>query len=197
MDKERWLEAQHEERKQHTHTIQSGLQHFGDVYRQYFYHLGINNNQLWGKRIIEIGCADFPALVFCKKYNWGLVVEPMPSPILHQLCRENIETLMLIPQCAEDFDFPAVSEVWLFNVLQHTINPDAIIEKAKAKADIIRFFEPINVPTDTCHLHTFTLEYFRDAFCDNAYVKHWPGGDHIKNFHQHECAYGVWVKSKE
>ena len=63
-----WQLAQYEERKQHTDTIEEGLPKYKNAYRQYFKHLEIDYNQL-GKRIIEIGCADFPALYFCKDYT--------------------------------------------------------------------------------------------------------------------------------
>ena len=193
--KERWDAAQTEERKLHTHTMESGLANYGAIYKKYFEHLGIDSERLYRKRIIEIGCADFPALVFCKKYHWGIVVEPMPSPILMRLASENIETLHVVPKCAEDYDFPPADEVWIFNVLQHVMDPLLIIQMAMKSAGIIRFFEPIDAPIDNCHLHRFTLPYFEKIF--GTCTQYYPGGVHIVGFHQQECAYGVWEKQSE
>lgn len=186
--REQWCIAQEEERKQHTNTMEEGLAHYGEGYRQYFEHLGIEPDQK-GKRIIEIGCADFPALHFCKNYV-GIVIEPMSSPILRKLIIQ--DKLLLLPLPAEDALFPYANEVWLFNVLQHVIDPSIIIKKAKEYASIVRFFEPINCPKDKCHLHTFTLDYFRQMFGDC--VKHYIAEEGVKNFHQAECAYGIWRK---
>ena len=80
--------------------------------------------------------------------------------------------------------------MWLLNVLQHVQNPGEIIYKAKLSADVIRFFEPINFPTDKMHLHNFSLEFFQDLIGDC--VKHYEKRTDVKNFHTWECAYGVY-----
>lgn len=189
--REQWNIAQAEERKLHTHTIAQAKEIYYDTYRQYFDYLGIQR-EMWNHRIIEIGCADVPALSMCSKFRWGIILEPMPSPILQKLLSEAKETIRLMPVAAEDFEFPEVEEVWLFNVLQHVIDPETIIDKSKRAAQTIRFFEPINTPTDKCHLHSFTLDYFRDVFGDC--VKEYRAKDGVRNFHEQECAYGVWKK---
>jgi len=186
----RWHIAQQEERKHHSGTITEGLTAYKESYTQYFAHLQADFNQQ-GKSIIEIGCADIPALIFCNDYVKGHIIEPLPSPILKKVT-EGLP-IEIIPHPAEDIEMPNVDEVWLFNVLQHVIDPDKIINKAKQAAKVIRFFEPINDGVDLCHLHSFSLDYFKGHFggCVNHYSDH---KGRVKNFHEHECAYGVWKK---
>lgn len=192
IDRQTWFIAQSEERKQHIHTLESGIEAYGNTYRQYFSHLGMEPH-IPGKKIIEIGCADFPALYFCNSYEHGIIIEPMPSKILMKLMVKKAETIFLMDKPAEACDFPNVDEVWLFNVLQHVLDPLVIIEKAKKAAGKIRFFEPINTPLDKCHLHSFTLDYFKESLGDDV-VKHYVSEPGVKNFHTQECAYGTWAK---
>lgn len=191
---EKWLKAQAAERRFHTQPFSIGLEAYFQSYRQYFEFLDLDFN-CKGKTIIEIGPADYPALTFCHSYSIGYIIEPMPSSILKELVKG--KKLVHIDQPAEDitwsmFDIP-VHEVWMFNLLQHVKDPDYIINKSKEIAQKICFFEPINCGTNDCHLWSFDLDYFRRYFGDC--VKHYPGNPDAKNFHTHECAYGVWQKS--
>jgi len=193
IDNEKWLKAQAAERRFHKDPFRIGLNAYYQSYMQYFKHLGLDFN-CHGKSIIEIGPADYPALFYCYDYLLGYIIEPMPSSILKELISG--KTLTHIDRPAEDIDwskeFPAVSEIWLFNVLQHVKDPDMIIEKCKQQTEAICFFEPINCGISDCHLWSFDLEYFRTHFGDC--VKHYPGNPDARNFHTHECAYGVWSK---
>jgi len=49
-------------------------------------------------------------------------------------------------------------EAWIYNVLQHVRDPEAVIETAAAQADRLRIFEWVNVPTDELHGHRLTKE---------------------------------------
>lgn len=185
---ERWLIAQENERKYHNGAHEDSVNVYRGSYEQYFSYLNATTDQT-GKSIIEIGCADVPALMFCTGYKPSFIIEPMPSEILKNIISTLPITLLEDP--AENVDFPEVDEVWLLNVLQHVMDPDLIIEKCKKAAKVIRFFEPINCGTDICHLHNFTMEYFEKHFGDC--VINYP--DHtgkVTNFHEHENCYGIW-----
>ncbi len=188
---QRWHKAQEEERKHHTGSIEQGINAYRHTYDQYFKYTDGGFDQT-DKIIIEIGCADVPGLYYCKGFERGIVIEPMPSDILIELARSTDPKIEIIKAPAEHLIFPKVDEIWLFNVLQHVINPDDIIERCKQSAKVIRFFEPINDHIDLCHLHSFTLEYFKNHFGDC--VTHYE--DHkgrVQGFHEHECAYGTWL----
>lgn len=187
---QRWQIAQQEERKHHSGTLAEGVHAYKHTYDQYLKYTGSSFDQA-GKKIIEIGCADVPGIYYCSGYQEGIVIEPMPSEILKELVAN--KPIIIIPRPAEHITFPKCDEVWLFNVLQHVIDPDVIIEKSKEAANIVRFFEPINDHIDVCHLHSFTLDYFKKHFGEST--KHYE--DHkgrVQGFHEHECAYGAWEK---
>ena len=72
---ERWNNAQIRERQLNNYTMEEGLAMYGDIYyKNYFEHLKMDYDQK-GKTIMEIGCADFPALHFCNKYNQSKEVQ--------------------------------------------------------------------------------------------------------------------------
>ena len=55
---------------------------------------------------------------------------------------------------AEDYVGPQTEEVWMYNCLQHTIDPMKVLGVVTAHAATrIRIFEWTHVPTDTLHLH--------------------------------------------
>lgn len=179
--KEQWLKAQEEERKFHNHDFKDGKEHYRKSYEQYFKYVGIDPD-LKGKRIVEIGCADFPALAYCTNLGDCMVIEPMPS---EHLKRAGIK---ICTDLAEDAEYEA-DEVWLFNVLQHVISPNKIVERAKKQAKIVRYFEPIEYGTDQCHLHNLTFGDFQTWFKNPNY---YPPNINAVDFHTWECAYGVY-----
>lgn len=181
--KETWEKAQAAERRFHSEDFDTGYDHYATSYVQYFKHLGINP-ELLGKNIVEIGPADFPALAYTtNRGDKSLIIEPMPSEHLN---RFNIPMLAV---CAEDAEYEA-DEVWLFNVLQHVIDPYQIVERAKKQSKVIRFFEPIDYGCDECHPWNLTEAMFREWFGDVVQI--WESGQDVVNFHTWKCAYGVW-----
>ncbi len=55
------------------------------------------------------------------------------------------------------FDQP-FEEVWIYNVLQHVIDPIKVIENAKRLAPVLRIFEWIDLPAYEGHPHALTKE---------------------------------------
>lgn len=185
----KWHRAQEKERSFHGGDSPEKIQAYRSGYEQYFKYLETQRRQT-NKIIIEIGPADVPALCFCHGFREGIIIEPLPSALLNELAKKRSLTVISLP--AEQIEFPQCDEVWLLNVLQHVIDADTIINKAKQAAKKIRFFEPINDSIDECHLHSFSLDYFKNHFGD--VTKHYE--DHtgkVTNFHEHECAYGIWI----
>lgn len=185
---ERWKQAQAEEILHHTLSFDKGYEKWKDSYSKSFRYLGINPD-LHGKTIIEIGCAGFPALMYCENYK-GIIIEPLHIPTLERVVKNY--PILWIDKPWEVAKVEHADEIWLLNVMQHIIDPEKFIEKCKATADVIRFFEPINYPTCAYHPHTFTLDDFKRWFGEAAYYNETT----IPNFHAGECAYGVWVKDK-
>ena len=177
----KWENAQRVERGHHTMSRESGLIMYQDSYMNYFFYLGIESD-LKGKTVAEVGPADFPALHFCMNIGNSFIVEPMESEILKSF------NIPIMSTMAEKVDFSECDEVWLFNVLQHTKEPEKIVSRAK-KGRIVRYFEPINYETDDAHLHNFTLKDFEGWFGNALY---YPPNQNAINFHTHECAYGIY-----
>lgn len=193
--KQRWMEAQVEEKAMHdNYSFDEGLGIWRDSFDKHVKILGMDYN-VGPKTILEIGCAGFPGLYLCDGYTKGYLVEPMPSDNLQRCLRER-PNLELIQAPMEEAVLPeGIDEVWLFNVLQHVIDPDLIIKKCKEVAPVVRFFEPIDWPTCSFHPHTFTLEYFENAF-GKENTKKYEGGS-IEAFHEANCAYGLWVNTEK
>jgi len=185
-----WEKGQMEERAWHDQikSYEYGFQHYKEGYPTLFGYVGLDTD-LGGKSVIEIGSADFPVLKYCTNLGSCYIIEPMQSPYLE---RDLDSHIVLIKDIAEEVQFPYVHEIWMFNLLQHVLDPDLIIKKSKKAANVIRFFEPVNCPTSNVHFHVFDLDYFRCHFgeCVQFYEKH----PKAVNFHTWECAYGVWRK---
>lgn len=200
INKERWEKAQIAERGYHNLSFAEGLMHYNQSYRKYFEHVGLGTD-LGGMTVIEVGPADFPALYFCENFN-GVIVEPMESEHLRRICQS--KNIQLIQKTLEELDGTevialqvvqnAVTEVWLFNVMQHIANPEVFVQKCKMLADRIRFFEPIDQPVELHHPQSYSLQDFKTWFGDC--VQLYPGGS-SPNFHTAPCAYGVWICPNE
>lgn len=183
---ERWQQAQIAERGFHTEGFETGRVHYAHSYRHYFSYLDINP-ALNGLRVVEIGPADFPALAYCSGTQNCLIIEPLPSDHLRRF------DLPIVQGLAENEHYEA-DEVWLFNVLQHVLDPYKIVERAKKQTKVIRFFEPINYGVNDAHSWNLTMEMFKEWFGECA--QHYPGRTDLNYFHTHECAYGVWRKTE-
>lgn len=192
--KKTWDAAQAAEIKAHGfEDFQTGFDHYADAYRQYFQHLDIDAD-MKGKSVLEIGPALYPALSHCQNLGPSFIIEPLKTATLER-CIEG-KPISLITEPAEALEkFPEVDEVWFFNLLTHVIDPTDIINKAKACCKVIRFFEPIHQMLDVMHLHEFSMESMRGYFGD--VVKNYPKNGTAVNFHQHECAYGVYHTGKQ
>ena len=186
---ERWQQAQVAERKLHTMSLEEGIHHYRIAYGHNFRYLGIDPDQMQ-TGIIEIGCADFPALRFVRKPLYCTIVEPMPSNELRQFVDSTGEfDVGLFEERFEDYNgYLPDREIWCFNVLQHVTDPEKFIVKAK-QAKTIRYFEPIDTEITHYHPHSFTKDDFDRWF---------PGVNKFYNettnecFHNGPCCYGVW-----
>ncbi len=204
---ESWKKAQAAERKFHTDPFSKGYPSYFRAYEQYFAYLDLNFD-LKGKSILEIGPADYPALGFCINADMGHVIEPMPSSILMEILDSKGENYSRITNplssLPEDngaekildnllFLGASYDQIWIFNVLQHVMDPDLILRLCRMISKEICIFEPVNTGITDCHLHGFTPDYFQERLGDC--LIHYPGNPYAENFHTHECIYGKWQKS--
>ena len=116
-----------------------------------------------GELILDIGGGPSSLLLKCENVS-GTVIDPCDYPEwvgmrykeaginYHKMKGEDIP-----PQLKYD-------EVWIYNVLQHTQDPEKVVRNAQKVGKIIRVFEWINTGICPGHLHSFTREQLEGWF---------------------------------
>jgi hypothetical protein len=98
---------------------------------------------------------------------------------------------------AETYTGPETEEAWMYNCLQHTMEPSAVIAAAaKVARHTIRIFEWVEVPTDTLHLHTLHEADLRNALVSHGYSEmYMVRGEAASHPHWAQPFYsGVWTR---
>ena len=139
-----------EEQKQLTYTYKVGIQ------------AGFSNGHwpsynIKDKSIMDIGGGPVSILLKCENRGSCCVIDPCDYPAWVK-ARYDIARIDYIKIKGEDLaaDFPKFDEVWIYNVLQHTEDPELIIQNAKSIAPIIRIFEWVDMPAHEGHPHELT-----------------------------------------
>jgi hypothetical protein len=186
INKDRWELAQKEEKLHHINdNLDLSLIKWREIYDFYFRYLNVDTN-LENKKILEIGPAKIPALIYCTNYDSSYIVEPTIYENTDYLYKD--KPITFIRELYEECESPKVDEIWLFNVLQHILNPDVFVDKCKKSSKIIKFFEPINTPIEVHHPHSFTYDDYVKYFGDS--VNFYKGSTEI--FHTADCVYGIY-----
>lgn len=135
-----------EETKQLLYADRMGLKTFHDGKSQY-------NFDQQDKRILDIGGGPVSILLKCHNFKRAKVIDPCkyPSWIIARYEIANIEYQQIK---GENLDEVGWDEVWIYNVLQHTENPEIVIQNAKKAGEIIRIFEWIDTAPSKGHPHT-------------------------------------------
>jgi hypothetical protein len=192
----KWLNAQIHERTYHPDTFNPNFDDnnsifYRSLYENYFKLLSLNFD-LKNQSILEVGPAKIACLCFCENYEKSYIVEPLIfEDTLDFYNSKNIE---MIHEPIELCVLPKVNQSWIFNLLQHVIDPHIVIEKMKECSEIIYFFEPIDYPMDEKHIHSLNEEFFVNEFDRNSVKKYI--GNSIPNFHTANCVYGKYVIKK-
>ena len=112
---------------------------------------------LAGRSVLDIGGG--PVSMLLKTINGGdlVVADPCPYPdwVNQRYAAHRVE---VIGERAEDlvgidghFD-----ECWIYNVLQHVVDPARVAQVALRSARLVRVFEWTNIPADRMHPHVLT-----------------------------------------
>jgi len=141
---------------------------FGEEYKQFAYarcmglktfHNGKSpfNIDLNNASILDIGGGATSLLLKCVNHHHSKVVDPLKLPdwVIMRYQNAGIDFLNVT---GESFNGAGFDEAWIYNCLQHTQNPELIIENAKQAANLIRIFEWIDTPTNEGHPHSLTKE---------------------------------------
>jgi 2-polyprenyl-3-methyl-5-hydroxy-6-metoxy-1,4-benzoquinol methylase len=127
-----------EELKQLVYAKRMGLKLAGDVKTPYRF-------DLQGKSILDIGGGAYSLLLKAENYSYAVVADPCEYPkwTYERYLSSNITTVTIEAEAldAVEFGVPFFDEVWMYNVLQHTMNPEKIIKNAKRWGKIVRYFD--------------------------------------------------------
>lgn len=145
---------------------------------------------LEGRSVLDIGGG--PVSMLLKTVNGGVrcVVDPCPYPDwVRQRYDEADIRVWKMP--AEEYRGTGMKgryeEAWIYNCLQHVIDPKRVIEVARQQANLIRIFEWIETPPVEGHPHTLHADE----------LNQWLGGvGQIENVNENGavglCYYGVF-----
>jgi hypothetical protein len=112
---------------------------------------------LAGRSVLDIGGG--PVSMLLKTVNGGdlVVVDPCPYPkwVQERYLAHRVEC---VREWAETFTCPDrhFDECWIYNVLQHVVDPSRVAEVALRSARLVRVFEWTNIPADQMHPHVLT-----------------------------------------
>jgi hypothetical protein len=145
---ERWQEAQKVERVwwDRVATPQS----LAEGHRELRGLLGITADSVSGLSVTDLGGGPSamvldPALRLTRR----VVVDPL-APV------------GCVRMPAEDYTGESTDEVWGYNVLQHVIDPAAVMAVARRHAATrIRWFEYVDTPIETHHPHSVAVDWLR------------------------------------
>lgn len=162
--KETWEKAQKYESAWWRDDGQGSANSFHEEFKQKYYaeRMGIIFDQwsridLQGKNVLDVGGG--PASMLLKTHNAGRrkVIDPldMPDWVTARYKNAGIE-IEKIP--AEEMRESGWDEVWMYNVLQHVIDPEEILRRALAAGKVLRVFEFLDRPANEGHPHVLTKE---------------------------------------
>ena len=115
------------------------------------------NFNLRGKSVLDIGGGPISLLLKSQNRGRSVVVDPcsFPTWVHDRYKAANIEYIQMmgeeIPSELGEFD-----EVWVYNVLQHAMDPEKILQVAKDHGKVVRVFDWVNTQPTPGHPNTLT-----------------------------------------
>jgi hypothetical protein len=138
-----------EEMKQLLYADRMGLKTFHDGKSPF-------NVDMKRAKVLDIGGGPTSLLLKCVNV-YGTVVDPMTMPAWVE-SRYDAASISLLRMKGENIKSALFDECWMYNVLQHTENPEKVVGNARQAAKLIRIFEWIDTPTNEGHPHSLTKE---------------------------------------
>lgn len=116
-----------------------------------------------GKSVLDIGCGPL-SLLQRIKVGTATALDPCHYGDLEKVYEKNgIRRLYKRGEDLSEAD-GTFDEAWIYNCLQHVLNPTQILENAMKVASIVRIFEWIHIDPYEGHLHKLTPELLRGPF---------------------------------
>lgn len=171
-----------EEEKQLLYANRMGLRPYHDGRSPY-------NFDLKGRSVLDIGGGPVSLLLKCTNFKKSYVIDPCEYPnwVWKRYQAAGIEYWHFsgeeVPAGADEFD-----EVWLYNVLQHTQDPEKIIRNAQRAGKIIRIFEWIDTRINEGHPHSLTEQQLNEWLSGEGKVEVLNGQANCYG----RCYYGIF-----
>ncbi len=114
------------------------------------------NINMHGDSVIDIGGGPVSLLLKCFDLGMATVVDPLEVPYWVELRYEEAG-IEFIREPGEDIDRQnrQYDEAWIYNCLQHTQDPQQVINNACGIAKIVRIFEWLETGVNEGHPHSF------------------------------------------
>ena len=151
------------------------------------------NIDMRGKSVIDMGGGPTSLLLKCQNVK-GTVIDPCKFPdwVGGRYKAAGIKYFQIK---AEDLTLAQADEVWIYNVLQHTVDPELIIKNARKAAGTIRLFEYIDTGTSDGHPHELTEAKLNSWLCSRGAVE-WINEEGDSELNKHgaigKAYYGVF-----
>ena len=166
-----WKEIQQWEREWWLHTDQLPE----EFKKQAFYaaQMGLPPNfDCQQHSILDVGCGPMSMLLRCTGYTEAIALDPIDYGPFEDLYKDVPHLLRLILP-AELYTVEHQSdEVWMYNVLQHVVNPQRVLDVIRtAAAFTVRIFEWVDIPPYRGHLHMTTAPQLVEAFPEKEWQR--------------------------
>lgn len=122
---------------------------------QRLYRHSINPGLADNKKILDVGGGPVSMLLKTRNSALGMVWDPIKYPDW-VYARYRAKNIISVIAAGEDLETFGWDEVWIYNVLQHCIDPEKIVRKARQAAPIVRLFEWIDFPPHPGHPQMLT-----------------------------------------
>ena len=121
--------------------------------------------------VLDIGGGPSSMLLKTKNLLRGKVVDPISYP---QWTKDRYRVMNIDVQTdiGENVSEESFDEVWIYNCMQHAVDPGKIIANAKASAPRLRIFEWVDIPAHEGHPHELTEDTLNEWIGDKGRVTH-------------------------
>lgn len=107
-------------------------------------------------KVLDIGGGPTSMLLKTRGLTYGKVCDPIDYPEWTK-DRYKIMNIDVDVKPGEEVDeVDAYDEVWIYNCMQHAIDPEKIISNAKRAGKVLRLFEWVDIPAHDGHPHELT-----------------------------------------
>lgn len=125
----------------------------------------LERDEVRDKYIVDLGGGPI-SMLYHFHCPGSIVVDPLELPqdfIQHYLNHGIIYIQSMAESWLSGYKSQIVfDEIWIYNCLQHVLDPELILSSLRKVSRVLRISEPLNVPTDTLHPHMFTEGWMRE-----------------------------------